>query len=133
MMAVGSYTAAAHSPMIATVSSPVLTSVRRVYGPLKISLKGWRRRINSTFAVRCPFLGLPDSHDDQQRDHNRRETAEEHCAPTEAGSHRVVKGGGEEESGVVAGLQIASSHFSAVFGPCLRDIRPCQCPFASDA
>ena len=67
--------------MIATVSNPVFTKVRRRYGSRKISLKGERRRIGATLCGALPAFRFLDSHDDQESHNDRRQAAQEHGSP----------------------------------------------------
>src|SRR5579859_1771744 len=80
-----------------------------------------------------PTLRLLDPNENQKRYHDRRQSTPEHGAPAVAGSHRVIEYGGQEEAGIVAGLQIAGAHLAAVFRPRFSNISAGQRPFASNS
>ncbi len=80
-----------------------------------------------------PLLRLLHLVDDVQREDHRRQPAQEHGAPAVVRAHREVERGGEEEAGVVAGLQVARAHLAAVLRPGFGDIGAGQGPLAADA
>src|SRR5882757_9921890 len=78
-----------------------------------------------------PSLGLFYAKGDEQRNKDRRKAAEKHRSPTKSSADRIIQSSGDEKSEVVAGLQISSAHFAAVFGPGFGNIRACKRPLAA--
>ena len=82
--------------------------------------------------MRLPARGLAHLHQRVERDGHRGQAAQEHRAPAEMRADRVVERGGDEEAGVIAGLQVAGAHLAPVLRPGLGDIGAGHRPFAAD-
>ena len=80
-----------------------------------------------------PALRLLDLEQDVERQQRRCEPAQEHGAPAEVRADGEIQRRGQEEAGVVAGLQIARAHLAPILGPGFGDIGSGQGPFAADA
>src|ERR1039458_413110 len=97
MMAVGSYTAPAHRPTIATVSRAALTMVRRRYCALKICASGLTARAGPGGARPDPALGFLYFGEDIERRHHGHQPAQEHGAPAIVRADGEVQRGGQKK------------------------------------
>ena len=131
VIAAGSYTAPAHSPMIATVSSVAFTIVRLRYAGPKISASGCARFASASCAFQRSGSFTLRSVSTETID--RHEAAEKHRAPTVVRADGVVERRRGEEAEVVAGLQIPGAHLPPILGPRFGDVRPGHRPLAADA
>jgi len=91
-------------------------------------LRGFDRR---DFLLKA--LRFFDTEEDDDGDCDWSEAAPEHGSPAVASGDGVVEGGGEKESCVVAGLEVAGAHLAAVFGPRFGDVGSGESPLAADA
>ena len=79
-----------------------------------------------------PTIGFSDPGQHVERQQHGSAAAQEHGAPTIVRTHRVVERGRKKEADVVAGAEVARTHFAARLRPRLRHISAGHGPLAAD-